>query len=69
MSEKPTEINERALEIEINARALEIAITLTKADYTWLKLDNYQKPRLNNTLFDTMETVKEIIKSGKVFRA
>jgi len=62
---------------EIMAKALEIAITLTKADHTWLRTDENNNLLIDDPLYITMKRVIQIInnenlynydKSQKVYR-
>jgi hypothetical protein len=46
---------------ETIARALEIAITLTKADHTWLRMGEYNNLIIHDPLFITMKRVIQIM--------
>jgi len=46
---------------ETIARALEIAITLTKADETWIRLDSNKDVIMDEPLLSTMKAVVRIL--------
>jgi len=52
---------------EIIARALEIAITLTKADHTWLRRDKQDDLIINDPLYTTMKSVMYIISDESLY--
>jgi len=52
---------------EIIARALEIAITLTKADHTWLRTDEYNNLLIDDPLFITVKRVIRIINDENLY--
>ncbi|MDR2941746.1 MAG: hypothetical protein LBV17_04045 [Treponema sp.] len=51
---------------EIIARALEIAITLTKADDTWLHIDSNKNVIMDEPLFSTMRAIARILTDGTI---
>jgi hypothetical protein len=56
------EVNKNPYEnYEIIARALEIAITLTKADDTWIKLEGSKDVVMDDKLLKTVRAVARIL--------
>jgi hypothetical protein len=53
-------------EKEIIARALEIAITLTKADHTWLRTNEYNNLLIDDPLFITMKNIIQIMNDKRL---
>jgi hypothetical protein len=58
-------------EATVSAKALEIAVALTKADHTWLRMDNADGKRdiyIKEPLFSTMQAVISIMMSDGIIK-
>ena len=53
-------------EQEIMAKALEIAVTLTKADNTYLRIGERNEVFISDPLFSTLKAVIRVIKSDTI---